>query len=252
MRSAGGSQRGRERCSEVKLARLPSFALAKPWAGARRRLAAAVGPCRADCAAVLALGSRRRTHYAHGVRCVQTSCDESVSRSALRAPTQALRSSPPQMRAATHPPTALRETLVLWVEERRDAGLEPASRRDARAVARAANRRLDACDSPSLLQEPAVPAKTRAGGVRSASAATSSAGVPGRARSALRELTCRSLFERSERSERSEFCDGPEDRAAQCSRRAAPTAAAKRSTPPARVFAHTELDVTCLSSKRTT
>ena len=128
----------------------PPCAQAKPWAGARRRLAAAVGPCRADCAAVLALGSRRRTHYAHCVRCVQTSCDESVSRSALRAPTQALRSSPPQMRAATHPPTALRETPVLWAEERRAAGLEPASRRDARAGARAANRRLDACDSPSL------------------------------------------------------------------------------------------------------
>ena len=199
----------------------PLTAQAKPWAGARRRLAAAVGPCRADCAAVLALGSRRRTHYAHCVRCVQTSCDESVSRSALRAPTQALRSSPPQMRAATHPPTALREAPVLWVEERRAAGLEPAARRDARAVARAANRRLDACDSPSLNKEQAVPAKTRSGGGRSASAAASSAGLVARARSALRELTCRSLSERSERSERSEFCDGPRDRAAQCSRPAA-------------------------------
>ena len=63
---------------------------AKPWAGARRRLAAAVAPCRADCAAVLALGSRRRTRFVRCAHCAQTSCDESVSRSALRAPTQAL------------------------------------------------------------------------------------------------------------------------------------------------------------------
>jgi hypothetical protein len=34
----------------------------------------------------------------------------------------------------------------------------------------------------------------------------------GRARSAHQQLTCRRLFERSERSERSEFGDGPRDR----------------------------------------
>ena len=60
------------------------------------------------------------------------------------------------------------------------------------------------------------------------------------ARSALRELTRRSLFERSERSERSEFCGATPARASQCSRRAAPTAAAKRSTPPAHGFACAE------------
>ena len=56
-----------------------------------------------------------------------------------------------------------------------------------------------------------------------------------------RELTCRRLFERSERSERSEFGDGPRDREAQGSRRRAhgpsPTAEAKRSSLPGRVFA---------------
>ncbi len=35
----------------------------------------------------------------------------------------------------------------------------------------------------------------------------------------VRELTCRRMSERRERSERSEFGDGPQDRAAQCSRR---------------------------------
>jgi hypothetical protein len=45
-----------------------------------------------------------------------------------------------------------------------------------------------------------------------------------RERSELRELTCRILSERSERSERSELCGTPSRRAAQGSRRAAPTA----------------------------
>jgi hypothetical protein len=58
-----------------------------------------------------------------------------------------------------------------------------------------------------------------------------------RARSALRELTCRRLFERSERSERSEFGDGPRDRAAQGSLSAAKTAAVKRSSLPGHAFA---------------
>ncbi len=65
--------------------------------------------------------------------------------------------------------------------------------------------------------------------------------VQGRARSALRgQLTCRILFERSERSERSELCGTPSRRAAQGSRCAAPTAtvgdaAGHRLTRPARI-----------------
>jgi hypothetical protein len=58
-----------------------------------------------------------------------------------------------------------------------------------------------------------------------------------RARSAHQQLTCRRLFERSERSERSEFGDGPRDRAAQGSLSAAKTAEAKRSSLPGRAFA---------------
>jgi hypothetical protein len=58
-----------------------------------------------------------------------------------------------------------------------------------------------------------------------------------RARSALRELTCRRLFERSERSERSEFGDGPRDRAAQGSLSEAKTAEVKRSSLPGHAFA---------------
>ena len=50
--------------------------------------------------------------------------------------------------------------------------------------------------------------------------------LKGGARSALRKLICRILFERSERSERSELCGTPFKRAAQDSRCAAPTATA--------------------------
>ena len=48
------------------------------------------------------------------------------------------------------------------------------------------------------------------------------------------------LFERRERSERSELSDGPRDRAPQGSRCAAPTASAKRRGLPARAFARTD------------
>ena len=66
----------------------------------------------------------------------------------------------------------------------------------------------------------------------------------GRARSAHPQLTCRRLFERSERSERSEFGDRPRDREAQGSRRRAhgpsPTAEVKRSSLPGRGFARAD------------
>ena len=60
-----------------------------------------------------------------------------------------------------------------------------------------------------------------------------------RARSALRRLTWRILFERSERSERSELCAGPWTRAPQGSRRAATTASVARRAPPAHPLAAT-------------
>ena len=82
-----------------------------------------------------------------------------------------------------------------------------------------------------------VVAKARPGRLRSASEAPSSAGRVARARSAHQQLTCRRLFERSERSERSEFGDGPRDRAAQGSLSEAKTAEAKRSSLPGCAFA---------------
>jgi hypothetical protein len=82
-----------------------------------------------------------------------------------------------------------------------------------------------------------VSAKACPGRLRSACEAPSSTGLVARARSALRQLTCRRLFERSERSERSELGDGPRDRAAQGSRSEAKTAEPKRSSLPGHAFA---------------
>ena len=88
-------------------------------------------------------------------------------------------------------------------------------------------------------EQPLPAAKGRSGGARRACEAPSSAGFMARARSALRRLTWRILFERSERSERSELCAGPWTRAAQGSRSAAETASVVRRAPPGRPFAAT-------------
>ena len=63
-----------------------------------------------------------------------------------------------------------------------------------------------------------VPQRRGRAGGSAPSEAPSSAGLSARARSALRELTCRRMSERSARRARSEFGDGPEVRAAQGSR----------------------------------
>jgi hypothetical protein len=80
-------------------------------------------------------------------------------------------------------------------------------------------------------------AKARPGRRQRACGTPRSGGFVARARSAPRQLTCRTLSERSERSERSELCDGPQGRAPQGSRCAAPTAPPKRCRLPGRDFA---------------
>ncbi len=129
------------------------------------------------------------------------------SRSALRAPPSRLRCSAPH--TATPPGTACRSST-----------------------------------SVALVGMPLrVPAKGCPGGARRACEAPRSAGFMARERSEPRELTWRILFERSERSERSELCAGPWTRAPQGSRRAAPTASVARRAPPGQPFAAT---VSCM------
>jgi hypothetical protein len=74
-----------------------------------------------DCAAVLGKGSRRRTHFAHCVRSVQTAAASQFTKRAS-APTPFLRSSPPQK---SHPAgTACRAADGLrFAQEHKDKGL---------------------------------------------------------------------------------------------------------------------------------
>jgi hypothetical protein len=141
-------------------------------------------------------------------------------------------------------PNSLRSLRSLRSDNRRESVLEARCARRPRPCAprrhRNRPRRVPpAAQAPLAFFAEArdVSAKACPGRLRSASEAPSSAGRVARARSALRQLTCRRLFERSERSERSEFGDGPRDRAAQGSRRAATTAEAKRSSLPGHAFA---------------
>ena len=165
------------------------------------------------------------------------SCDEFVHVARCARGPRELRSSAPQMRAAGHPPTALREPHVLVVRSRREAGIEPASRRAPQARVMPA-RGLDAGEAASFAKRCRWTAKTWAGGGRSASAAPRSAGLAGSARSAPRELTRRSCpsvasaanAASSATARKSEHRRGrgPQGHA---------RAAAKRSPPPARGFA---------------
>jgi hypothetical protein len=121
------------------------------------------------------------------------------SRSALRAPALGLRSSAHQI--APLAGTACRSIAV-----------HGSSSKDTVSL-------LDQRDT--VIELEAVPAE---GAVRGAEHRS----FQGGARSALRALTCRSMFERSERSERSEFCGTPWKRAAQGSRSAAEAAPFQR------------------------
>ena len=189
-------------------------ARAKPRAGAHRRFAAArAWPC----------GPRplRCSHFGRAAELAAFAALSSLgqprrvsSRSALRAPTEVLRSSAPQRRAAGHPPTALREPHVLSEEGRREAGIKPASRRAPRARV-LASRRLDACGSASFTRRGRWLAKTWAGGGRSDSAAPSSAAAHGRACSALRRLTRRMCSSVESAANAASYAAGHETRAAQ-------------------------------------
>ena len=165
------------------------------------------------------------------------SCGESVHEA--RCARRPKGSAPRRRRGAppgTHP--RLCDRRRCFAKRRRDAGIEPASRRTREQSRGRARRRLDACASPSLPQQRAVPAKTRAGGGRSASAAPTSAGLAGSARSAPRGLTRHSCpsVESEANAASSATARKTEQRRGRGPQGHA-KAAVKRSTPPARGFA---------------
>jgi len=184
--------------------RMPALARLRRIAAraARRALMRWRSPLRVDCTALLGPRSRRRTHCAHFVRCVQTTAASQLTKRVLRT------RRPRPCAARRHPNRAQRAALAAKSTggavrfKHRDAGCKAGSGQVAARLWSAEKRR-----------------------------------ARGRARNALRELTCRRLFERSERSERSEFGDRPRDRASQGSRRVATTAPAKRCGLPGPRFA---------------
>ena len=210
---------------------------AKPRAGARRRLAAArawpCGPRPLRCsnswsaaelaafAALSTLGQLRRVSSRGALRALTTS-------PALLGAADARRRAPAHDFANT--------ARSLW-RSRREAGIEPASRRAPQARGMPP-RRLDAGEAASFAKRCRWTAKTRAGGGRSASAAPRSAGLAGSARSAPRELTRRGCpsgesaaneaSSATARKREHRRGRGPQGHA---------RAAVKPRTPPARVFA---------------
>ena len=129
---------------------------------------------RADCTAVLGLGSCRQTHSAHFVRYVQTDGDKSDN----------------EARCARRPQSC--------------APRRPTNRPPAGTACREVQRRLSASKGTTVV------AMSRAGRCGRACEAPRSAGLVAARASALRNLTSPRLFERSERSERSEFAAGHE------------------------------------------
>jgi hypothetical protein len=189
--------------------------------GADRCRAAETTPCCAGCAAVLALGSRRKTHCTHCVRCARTvAASQITKRASTRADPRAAFLAVAY--AARHRPTPrLAGPIVLGKECLATRGHR------ARALPRAESARLGDCRArcPAfalhLTPRPAGPSPSR--GWVGAGAPVRRRGAEGFGRRAYSRASWSDspqLFERSERSERSEFCGATETRAPQRSRRA--------------------------------
>jgi hypothetical protein len=169
----------------------------------------------------------RPTRCAHFVRYVQTTAASQFTKRADARRPRPCAPRRPTNRPRRVPPAA--QATLAFFPKRTDVS------------AKACPGRLrSACEAPSR--------RARTGTVLRTVPAWRAAGPPGparparpglvaRARSAHRQLTCRRLFEGSERSERSELGDGPRDRAAQGSRSEAQAAKPKRSSLPGHAFA---------------
>jgi hypothetical protein len=169
---------------------------------ARAHAVAVAAARRLHCAARSGVASQNSLRSLRSLR--SNTCDESVYEARWRAPTPALRcSSPPK---SPPPGSAFREVHVGC------CSLQTAPRclqRRVRAGRGAPLRRRGAQGSWPRAQRASITDSSR-------------------------------LFERNERSECSEFCDGPRDRAPQGSRCKAATASAKRPGLPARAFARAD------------
>ncbi len=169
--------------------------------------------------AMLGLRSHRETRCTHCVRCARTLA---VSQITKRAGTRADLSPVllgGAIRPACAPPAALREQSFLGVSEGQAAGIEPVACRAPQARVQAPAG-LDARLGSFSNQEPSAASQSR-GRVRGG-APVRRRGAEGFGRRAYARASSTDsphLFERSERSERSELCGATETRAPQRSRR---------------------------------
>ncbi len=170
-------------------------------------------PLRGDCTAMLGPGSRRRTHYANCVRCVQTTAASQTTKRAARADPG------PALLVATE--------------------IAPAGYRLPRVPPL----------SCSLDKNLGGSAKARAGSRRRASAQPRSAGLVACARSALRYLTRRGCLNGAHAVSVVSSAAGPRDRASQGTL-AKRGQAVKRRRLPARAFARAKRLLCHLSSSR--
>jgi len=166
---------------------------------ARRGLNLWRSPLRADSTAMLALGSRRRTHCVRCALCVRTTAPSQSTKRAARADPRPVLLVAPEIAPTGH------------CLPRCTAGVSPGEHRRVRkgAFGQVAQRLWSA-------------EKHRARGL---------------ARSAKRQLTRRGCSNAANEVSEVSSATGPRDRASQGSRRAAPTAPVKRSGLPGRAFA---------------
>ena len=216
------------RRSVIALVAIVRECLCLRWCGASRQAAPGRGSwwsgrrCAPTALRCSALWPRRTTRFVRCAHCARTSCGESVYEARLRAdPVLALQAAPGQARP--------------FARHKRSTGpFVPCHLLAAPQIAPAGYRLPRRPPGVALQREPPpLPQRRRPGRWQRACGAPRSTGLVAGARSAPRNLTCRTLSERSERSERSELCDGPQGRAPQGSRCAAPTAPPE-ALPPAR------------------
>ncbi len=179
--------------------------------GGLRRLSLWRSALRADYPAVLGLGTRRRTHCAHFVRCVRTTATSMFTKRAARAvPSPALLGATQRAATGPHPP----RRTPWW---------------HARATTAPAKAIGDARTTTAT-------AKAGAGCARRACEAPRSTGLVAARVSALRQHARRGCSSAANEVSATSSATGPQARAPQGSRRAAPTASVARRAQPAPAF----------------
>ena len=218
--------------------RVLGFVRARPWAAGRWRFGATVGPCEADCAALLGLAAASHNSL-RSLRSLRSDrCDESVHEARYARPPQTLRCSPWHRRATGQPPTAAQMALPHFERERIGAGFEPAPIRAGRDSGTQAETWARRPRLGLLQQQRLLLCKGEAGRRAQRLCGAEQRRVRGGARSAPRELTRRVCLSAANAVRAASYAarHEPEQRTG-VSPLCELTAAVKRSPPPGHAFA---------------